>query len=68
MPKLSYKKHFTKAMKCSKKTSTGVKPELPCKGNKGKPKGTLPRKKIPSGMFQMYKEVPDHVLVNKPTI
>lgn len=65
MPKQSERKHFTKAMLQSKKTSDGVKPDLPCKKRKGKPTGTLPGKKMPAGMEQNYRDVPDYALKNK---
>ena len=59
------KANYTKAMMKCGDTSKGAPPELPTPKNKGKPKSKLPNKKIPSGMTQTYKEVPNYALRNK---
>lgn len=57
--------NYTKAMMKPGDTSKGAPPELPTPGNKQRAKSRLPNKKIPAGMHQIYKEVPNHALVNK---
>jgi hypothetical protein len=59
------KSNYTKAMLKQSSTNKGAPPELPTPDNKGKPKSCLPRKKIPNGMVQIYKDVPNYALRNR---